>query len=205
MENVEIKDLVLNIDVTKLLNIVSSKKDFVIDTSGLIIPKDEYSKQIIVFKSENLEDTKMLDTKTLVLNIFKSIYKPVISGAICTIRPVGNWQEIITMNKENMLYFDHQSDGIELFEDKELEDYGWHASALDINYRDLSTFIEENCEGTFVFYDNGVTFSGFVSVSDILKVRTLVKEFINKRILDTSYDLEDEDVVEALEFFKKKV
>ena len=39
------------------------------------------------------------------------------------------------MNKENMLYFDHQSDGVEMFEDNILEDFGWNASVLDINYR----------------------------------------------------------------------
>ena len=29
-----------------------------------------------------------------------------------------------------MLYFDHQSDGVEIFEDKMLEDFGWNASAF---------------------------------------------------------------------------
>ena len=28
---------------------------------------------------------------------------------------------IVELNKENHLYFDHQSDGIELFEDKQIE------------------------------------------------------------------------------------
>lgn len=206
MENVEIKDLSINIDTNKLLNMVSSKIDFLIDYKGNIINQSDTTNDIIIFKSENLTNISLLDTKSLILNIFKSIYKPVINGDVCTIKPLGNWQNIINLNKEVMLYFDHQSDGIELFEDKTLEEYGWHASALDITYREISSFIEDNCEGTFVYYDNGVTFNGFVVVEDIIKVRALVKDFILKRIneLNDSLEIEDEDVIEALDFFKNK-
>ena len=73
-----------------------------------------------------------------------------------------------------MLYFDHQSDGVELFEDKELEDYGWNASALDINYREISEFIEEFCEGVLLCYDNEIQFSGFIIVDDVNDVKIKV-------------------------------
>ena len=126
-------------------------------------------------------------------------------GTSCKIKPVVNWQNIIDMNKENMLYFDHQSDGVEIFEDKTLENYGWHASDLEINYRELSEFIEENCSGTLLCYDNEIQFSGFVIVDDIEEVRTKVKEFIiekaKKNIEDEIIDIEDDDVIEALDFF----
>ena len=113
------------------------------------------------------------------------------------------------MNKYNMLYFDHQSDGVEIFEDKTLEDYGWQASALDINYREISEFIENSCEGVLLCYDNTIQFSGFVIVENIEDVRAKVKEYIIKKtqenIKEEIVDIEDEDVIEALEFFEIKV
>ena len=109
------------------------------------------------------------------------------------------------MNKENMLYFDHQSDGVEIFEDKILEDYGWNASALEINYRQISEFIEESCEGILLCYDNEIQFSGFVIVENIEDVRLKVKDFIvdktKENIKEKSIDMQDDDVIEALEFF----
>jgi hypothetical protein len=108
-----------------------------------------------------------------------------------------------------MLYFDHQSDGVEFFEDKILEDYGWNASALEINYRQISDFIEENCEGILLCYDNEVQFNGFTIVEDINDVRLKVKEFIQTQakinIDKDIVDLDDEDVIDALELFELKV
>ena len=148
--------------------------------------------------------SSMLDAKAIASSLLAD-YKPTITGTICKIKPVSNWQNIIDMNKENMLYFDHQSDGVELFEDKELEDYGWNASALEINYRQISEFIEESCEGVLLCYDNEIQFSGFVIVDDINEVKTKVKEFIvnkaKENLEEELFDIEDDDVIEALEFF----
>ena len=148
--------------------------------------------------------SSMLDAKTIASTLFAD-YKPSIIGAICKIKPVSNWQNIIDMNKENMLYFDHQSDGVEMFEDKTLEDYGWHASALEINYREISEFIEDNCEGVLLCYDNTIQFSGFVIIEDIENARLKVKDYIvnkaKQNISDGILDAEDDDVIEALDFF----
>ena len=92
-----------------------------------------------------------------------------------------------------------------MFEDKILEDYGWQASALEINYREISEFIEESCEGVLLCYDNEIQFSGFVIVDDIEDVRVKVKDFIVKKAIENLendlIDKEEDDVVEALEFF----
>ena len=108
-----------------------------------------------------------------------------------------------------MLYFDHQSDGVEIFEDKTLENYGWQASALNINYREISEFIEDSCEGVLLCYDNNIQFNGFVIVENIEEVRTKVKEYIinktNENIKEETIDIEEDDVIEALEFFGMKV
>ncbi|MGE4382533.1 MAG: hypothetical protein AB7D41_04985 [Arcobacter sp.] len=206
MRKINIKDLELTIDITQILNLLASKSKIIIDVDGNIYKNsDETKKKAVVFKNENLSDiSTILDAKAIASKLFAD-YKPTIFGTSCKIKPVVNWQNIIDMNKENMLYFDHQSDGVEIFEDKTLENYGWHASDLEINYRELSEFIEENCSGTLLCYDNEIQFSGFVIVDDIEEVRTKVKEFIikkaKKNIEDEIIDIEDDDVIEALDFF----
>lgn len=209
MTKINIKDLELNIDIVHILNLYSLKSPFFIDIKGNIYRNEnELKNNPVIYKIVSFKDnSSLLDAKALTLKLFTD-YKPSISGTICKIKPVVNWQNIIDMNKEYMLYFDHQSDGVELFEDKELEDFGWHASALDINYRTISEFIEDNCEGTLLFYDNTVQFNGFAIIDDITDTRKKVKEFIiaqtKKNIEDSIIDLDDEDVIEALEFFDIK-
>ena len=146
--------------------------------------------------------------QTKVKNLFGNDYRPEIVGSICIITPLPSWMAVLDLNKESMLYFDHQTDGVEYFEHKDIEDIGWNAVALDIKYRDLSDFIEKNCEGTFLFYDNGIHFNGFVVVNDIeevkSKLRTFVKELVQEKIKNEELDLNDldDDQVESLAFFE---
>ena len=209
MKKINIKDLELDIDITYILNLYASKTPIIIDVEGNVYTKlEEVEKKAVIYK--NMEITQlssMLDAKAIASALFAD-YKPNIVGTICKIKPVSNWQNIIDLNKENMLYFDHQSDGVEMFEDKELEDYGWNASALEINYREISEFIEESCEGVLLCYDNEIQFSGFVIVDDVNDVRQKVKEYIinkaNENIKEQLIDIEDDDVIESLEFFAVK-
>ncbi len=206
MKKINIKDLELNIDITQILNLHSSKTPIIIDVDGNIYNNEnDVKKKAVIFKQITPKQiSSMLDAKAIASNLFAD-YKPNVIGAVCKIKPVSNWQNIIDMNKDNMLYFDHQSDGVEMFEDKILEDYGWHASVLEINYREISEFIEESCEGVLLCYDNTIQFSGFVIVDDINDVRAKVKEYIankaKENIKENLVDLEDDDVIEALEIF----
>jgi len=206
VKKINIKDLELSIDITQILNLYSTKTPIIIDVDGKIYTTlDEVQKKAVIYKNLDVKaQPSILDAKTIATNLF-SDYKPNINGAICKIKPVMNWQNIIEMNKENMLYFDHQSDGVEIFEDKTLEDFGWHASALEINYRQISEFIEEFCEGILLCYDNEVQFSGFVIVENIEDVRAKVKNFIvektKENIKEELIDIDDSDVIESMEFF----
>jgi hypothetical protein len=206
MKKINIKDLELNIDITYILNLYASKTPIIIDVDGNIYTKlEEVEKKAVIYKNMQTKQlSSMLDAKAIASALFAD-YKPTISGTICKLKPVSNWQNIIDMNKENMLYFDHQSDGVEMFEDKELEDYGWNSSALEINHREISEFIEEFCEGVLLCYDNEIQFSGFVIVDDVEDVKQKVKEYIinktKENIKSESIDIEDDDVIESLEFF----
>ena len=206
MKKINIKDLELNIDITQILNLHSSKAPIIIDVDGNIYNNEnDVKKKAVIFKQITPKQiSSMLDAKAIASTLFTD-YKPNIIGTICKIKPVSNWQNIIDMNKDNMLYFDHQSDGVEMFEDKVLEDYGWHASVLEINYREISEFIEDNCEGVLLCYDNTIQFSGFVIIEDIENARLKVKDYIvnkaKQNISDGILDVEDDDVIEALDFF----
>lgn len=211
MEHIAIKDLKIKIDIIMILNIISSKKEFEVDIFGNIYQdtnKNNTNNPIIYKSNYNDTSSLLLDAKSLALKIFKD-YKPEINGTICTLNPVAAWQEVISLNQSRMLYFDHQTDGVEIFEDDALEEYGWHCIPCDITYRDISEFIEENCEGVLVYYDNDVQFNGFVIVDDIEDVREKVYSFIIKQIKEklakNNLDLDDDEVLESLEFFNLEV
>lgn len=204
MKKINIKDLYIDIDLIQLNEFIKVNKTIIIDYKGNLLSENE-NKEAVVFISSTLDELKSInDLKLLGTTLFEK-YKPVVSGTNCKIKPLNNWQEIIDFNRKSMLYFDHQSDGVEIFEDSTLEDYGWHASALEVNYRQISDFIEENCEGVLLCYDNEIQFSGFAIEDNIEDLRSSVKKFIieeaKKNIETNVVDLDDEDAQEACEFF----
>lgn len=210
MKQINIKDLEIKIDITNILNAVTLNKEVLIDINGKVYIDEECEHSIpIIFKLSTQKNvSSLLDTNALLINIFKD-YKPTISGTVCNLKPLMAWQEIIFLNQPRMLYFDHQSDGVELFEDVLLEDYGWNCTPCDITYREISEFIESNCNGTFVFYDNEIQFNGFVIVDDLEETRKKVKDFminkIKEKIENDEIDLEDSEIQESLEYFGIKV
>ncbi len=109
--------------------------------------------------------------------------------------------KLIEENKNRYLYNDHPSDGIDLFTDETIELYGWHATTFDdLTYRIIAEFIEENCDGEFVFNDHPMGFNAYAILSDVEKARVQIKDFIVSKI--KSFDLSDldDDQIEALEF-----
>lgn len=206
MNNINIGQLEVNLDISEILNTISSGKSFEIDVRGRIYVDEPASNTIpIIYKSEESAVSNIVDAHTIIKTVFKE-YKPQIIGASFKLKPVIAWQNVIGLNQGKMLYFDHQSDGVELFEDKELELIGWEATPLDITYREIAEFIEKNCEGVFVFYDNTIQFNGFVIVNDIERVREQVQKYILERIQDkieqNELELEDDEIQESLSFFK---
>ncbi|HIP12941.1 MAG TPA: hypothetical protein EYG97_02565 [Arcobacter sp.] len=110
--------------------------------------------------------------------------------------------KLIAENKNNYLYNDHPSDGIDLFTDEQIELYGWHAIAFDdITYRKIAEFIEEHCDGEFVFNDHPMGFNAYAVLSDVEKARVQIKEFIVNIITKLDLSELDDDQKEALKFF----
>jgi hypothetical protein len=210
MKKVNIKDLSVEIEMQTILNNIKDENSLYIDIdSNIFFKKEKGLNKPVVFSNENLGSVKNIeDLKELSSVLFKD-YKPQVVGTKCKLNPLMNWQNIIELNKYEMLYYDHQSDGVEIFEDETLEDIGWNASALEINYRQLADFIEENCDGTLLFYDNEIQFNGFCFVDSLEDARLKVKEFVirttKENLTKNILELEDDDVIEALDFFEIEV
>jgi len=110
--------------------------------------------------------------------------------------------KLIEENKDKYLYHDHPSDGLDVFHDSVLEDYGYNAVVFDnITYRDIAAFIEDNCDGEFYYNDHPMGFNGFAVSSNIEKTREQVKAFIIEKIKQNDLSDIDEDQRETLEFF----
>jgi len=206
-----IKDLKIKIDLSNLLNTIKSKESFDIDIDGKIYVNNSIPhNKIIIFSTTENNISDLLDINTQVKQLFGQEYKPEVLGSHCILTPLPSWMHILDLNKKTMLYFDHQTDGVEIFEFKEIENIGWNAIPLDITYRQLCTFIEKNCEGTFLFYDNTIHFNGFVVVNDVNEVEKKLFAFISDLIYDkidkkeiALHDIDD-DQAESLEYFKIK-
>ena len=209
MNNINIKDLKVEIELASLLGAIDSTNGFDIDVEGKVYENNTIPKnRVVIFNSEGEKASDLFDMQTKVKNLFGKDYKPQIVGSNCIITPLPSWMHVLDLNKETMLYFDHQSDGVEFFENQDIEDIGWNAVPLDINYREICTYIEKNCEGTFLFYDNEVHFNGFVVIEDaeVLKGQLMkyISALIYKKLENNELDLEelDEDQADSLMFFE---
>lgn len=211
MEEFNIKDLKINFEISSLLAFLESKKEFEIDVYGNIYALNEASKTTpLVFRGKVPSSYNETELTRLIETIFGKEYNVQMTASHCTLSLVGAWQSIIGFNQDRMSYFDHQTDGIEVFEDKELEDIGWQAVSLNINYRTICSYLEKQCQGTFVYYDNGMHFNGFVIFKDMQEAKAKMYECvqlqIEEKIKNEELILEesDDDEKEALAFFNYK-
>ncbi len=211
MEEFNIKDLKINFDISTIIEFINSKKAFEMDFYGNIYALNEASKKTpLVFKTKNDMTFDSTQIQTILETLFGKEYKLQTTATQGQITPVGAWQDIIGLNQDRMTYFDHQTDGVEVFEEKELEDIGWQAISLNIDYRTLCNHLEKECEGVFVYYDNGMHFNGFVILNDIEQAKEKMCEFVRLQIKEKIEKEElfldelEADEKEALEFFNYK-
>ncbi len=182
MQKIQIKDIQITLQNSELQNIIETSQQIAIDINGKLYNDKIDPKAILVFQRNlvNLEETATLQEK--LKNIFTDDYRPQITNETCTIKPLIAWQEVMKINTDRMLYLDHPTDGIENFNDSFIEDLCFEAVVLDIEYRDIADFIENNCEGTFVYYENDIQFSGFAVVDNIEMTRKQIVGFLQSKI-----------------------
>jgi hypothetical protein len=111
--------------------------------------------------------------------------------------------KLVESRKDEYLYHDHPSDGLDLFTDELIEKFGWYAIEFDfITYRTIAEFIEENCEGEFIYNDHPMGFNAFAVVDDIEKTREQVRNYIINEIKSNPLDDYTQEQEESLEYFK---
>jgi hypothetical protein len=204
MTEINIKDLQLKIDKNLLMEFIKSQQFFEIDCFGSLHAFNHLAKTVpVIFRNEKNIELESNSTNEIIYKVFQKEYKPIIEDDIVQITPLGAWQDIIALNRAKMSYFDHQTDGVEVFEDAQLEEIGWQATALDITYRQLCSHLEQTCEGVFMFYDNGMHFNGFVILKNLQQAKDEMINYVVQTIKEKSYNQDDldDDALEALAFF----
>lgn len=211
MKDFNIKDLEINFEISSILSFLESKEPFEIDIYGNIVVQEETKKSVpLIFRGQFNDNNNETEINAILQTLFGSEYKVKTTPTYGTLTPLGAWQNIITLNQNRMTYFDHQTDGIELFEEKVLEDIGWQAVSLNITYRELCDYLEKQCQGTFVYYDNGMHFNGFVILENLHEAQAKMREYVYLRIEEKIKNEElllaelEDDEKEALQFFNYK-
>ena len=112
MKEINIKDLRIEIDLSILLKAIESNKSFDIDVDGVIYVNNTIPQnKTIIFSAKEQSNSELFDMKTKIKNLFGTGYKPQIVGSTCVITPLPSWMHVLDLNKNTMLYFDHQKLG----------------------------------------------------------------------------------------------
>jgi hypothetical protein len=213
MKKFNLKDEIIVVQRTNLLNAINSQKAFAISIKGEIFmqpyPKDE----IYIYQGEiKPASTSALGTskQTSIQSLLGISYKVVEDGERILIKATNAWNDIIKYNILNADYDDTTADGIGDFSDKKLEDIGWHATEFNISYRELSDYLEAECDGILlcVEIEEPYQFSGLGFIKDNQcaydKLFSFSKEKIADKIKnDPDFEIKNltDDEREAAEFF----
>lgn len=198
-----IKEIIVA-DKVKLVDVINSKKVFGINIYGDICFEPFNEKEMLVFKS-TLKDTTSLS------DFFGNNYQVVEDDDRVLLKAFANWQEIIKLNTSRASYDDTTSDGVDRFQNEELEKLGWYATEFDITYRQLVEVLEEKCDGTLLCIerDEPYQFSGLGFLEDDKQafeelfgfVQNIIQNLLENDPLYVKENLTD-DEEEAMEFFK---
>ena len=136
---------------TDLLNAINTSKEFVVTINGEVKHEPYLTTDVFVYKGKHTKApvSAMMPIKVPSLSdIFGKNYQIVEDGERVLIKAFSNWQELIGLNTPNASYDDTTADGVAEFSNKDLEEMGWYATDFNVDYRDLVTLLEEQCEGT---------------------------------------------------------
>ena len=193
-------------DVIKALN-SGSEFTILLDGSVNFEPRES---DFIIFKG-SFPKASMIGTPPTLQSVLGDGYIVTFSDNKFEINCAGAWQKIVSLNLHNATYEDG-AEGINEFDDEELEDIGWHATEFDVKYRDLVFVIEERCDMLLVCNEinEGKTymFHGLGFIHDMNCARTHTREYVveiinDKLANDSAFALSNlsADQLEALEYF----
>lgn len=204
MKKIQIKDIELKLDIEQLIHAMDNSQELAIGLDGTIFTDTIDPKMPLMFRRITSGIDRSLSSKERLTALFGKEYKPLFGDTLCIVKPLIAWQEVMKINKDRMFYEDHSSDGIEVFNDERVEAVSFEAVVFDIDYRVIAEFIEEHCEGDFVYYENEIQFSGFTIASNNDKAYEQVKYFlqdlINQKVEQGEIDLEQLDEEEQIAY-----
>ena len=203
---------IIIIDKEKLLQAINSQKEFGITINGEITY--EPTKEIVIYKGKHapkhspLSIPKPLD----IAEVLGSNYKIAESDGKIGIKASLAWQDIIEYNYDLASYDDTSNEGINEFNEKELETLGWHADEFEITYRELVDLIEEKAKGTILCIEQekpDYRFSGLGFIEDPQEAYNLMYKYAQEKIKqkmlnDPLFSAENlsEDEEEAAKYFQ---
>jgi hypothetical protein len=212
MKKVNLNKEKINVSSQQVLQALNTKKEFIITLDGQI--KFEFEPNEIKIFQGRFPQAGMLGATPTLKSVLGEGYivKFDSQNNLFEINCAGAWQRIATFNVENATYED-AGEGINEFDDKELEDMGWHATEFDVSYRQIVEVIESSgCDMLMLCseIEEGETyfFNGLGFVEDMECVRTKVREYIvtqiNEKLVNAkefSKEYLEDDHYEALEYF----
>jgi hypothetical protein len=214
MKKVNLFKEIIVVDKQELLNAINSQKEFGIKLDGSITFSPD--NDIVIFKGKYTpKNSTPLAPKPLKIEEFLGHnYKIAEVDGKIGIKASGAWQDIIKINYDKASYDDTTNEGVNEFDDKDLEDIGWWADEFDIKYRELIDVIEKQCDGTLlcIEQEKPYQFSGLGFIKDKKQAYEVLYKYCQEKISkiikeDPIYSKENlsDDEKEALEYFDIKL
>ncbi len=207
------KEIII-ISRSELFSAINSAKKFAISIEGEIYYEPFAKDKIYVYQGvgTSVDNSKLSIPKARNLQeILGNNYNIVEDDERILLKAHGAWTQIISYNSANADYDDTSADGIADFSDPKLEDIGWNATEFDINYRELSEYLEAKCEGILlcVEIEEPYQFTGLGFISDRECAHKKLFDYCKEKIADKLANDPDfnpenlsEDEEEAANFFK---
>ena len=197
-----------------VLQAINKNEFFGINIQGDIIYEPFSKKEIFIFKDKvdiTPESTLTPQKSQSIKDIFGKNYQVVEDGERLLIKAFSNWQALIGINTPNASYDDTTADGVGEFDNKELENIGWHIADFNVDYRSLVEVLEEKCDGVIlcIEQEDPYQFSGLGFLDDDAQAYEVLYSYSQERIKklmaeDSDFAKESltKDELEVLEFFK---
>lgn len=213
MKNFNLYNEIISPNKNELLTAINTKKEFGITYDSKVVVEPFAESDIFIFKgfSKNHNSSLALIKKDIFKDTLGDNFDIVDDGERVLIKASKNWQEIIKLNSKISIYDDTTADGIAEFQDKQLEDIGWHATEFNIKYRELVNLFETECKGILLCIEqqDPYIFSGLGFITDLDSAREIAYNYCHEKITKLIAEDEDfkkeklhDDEIDAAQFFK---